>query len=622
MPDWTVMAVALAAELKLVQAKPAIPTWSRLEPMSLTTGDLTPGVQALVADPLWMLGRQWQFDELRGEDGGSPIQATVMGESAPFTRFHASGTAESRTEASAAADSVALPAPDQAGSVPLEAQVEAEVPHVLPVRLRAQVGSQLVRMLRGAGLTALADAAPGAFGFPEAPGGAREAGAQGASAARLRLVAGRVPDGAAAAEACAALVGADGVLGALPDPLAGVTGGRTAKAVKVVDAWLAWSRDLLASPTGRSWDPHRLEYSFEVQAELSDGPVVLDVAEYTGGTLDWFHGDLAGAPRLGPAGAAHADPRPLADTTMPTPVRFAGMPSDRLFAFEDAAVYLGGVEAGRTDLARLAVAEFALAYGVDWFQLPIVLPYGSATRFDHVRVVDTFGVVVEVRASKESTSPGWTAFQSTPVTDAGRLADVFVLAPTVATVLEGPPLEEVALFRDEMANLVWGVERIVPDGLTGEPVDRARAAARVSLRQPAPDPDLMADAQLVYRLMTPVPENWIPFVAFREDPAATRAHHVLERRPMLRFGEDGTAELVNPLGTILLTADDADPATDRLRIAEEEVPRDGVVVTRTFQAARTVGGGSVLWIGRRVRTGQGEGASGLRFDTALPPGGM
>ena len=121
--------------------------------------------------------------------------------------------------------------------------------------------------------------------------------------------------------------------------------------------------------------------------------------------------------------------------------------------------------------------------------------------------------------------------------------------------------------------------------------------------------------------MTPVPENWIPFVAFRERPADVRAHHVLERRPMLRFPENGPTELVNPLGTILLTSDEADPATDRLRIAEEEVPRDGVVVTRTFQAARTVGGGSVLWIGRRVRTGQGEGASGLRFDTALPPGG-
>ncbi|MCU1689496.1 MAG: hypothetical protein JWN20_1424, partial [Jatrophihabitantaceae bacterium] len=33
---------------------------------------------------------------------------------------------------------------------------------------------------------------------------------------------------------------------------------------------------------------------------------------------------------------------------------------------------------------------------------------------------------------------------------------------------------------------------------------------------------------------------------------------------------------------------------------------------------RTEGGGTALWIGRRVKTGTGEGSSGLRFDTALP----
>ena len=27
------------------------------------------------ADPLWMLGRQWQFGEFEGEDNGSPIGA-------------------------------------------------------------------------------------------------------------------------------------------------------------------------------------------------------------------------------------------------------------------------------------------------------------------------------------------------------------------------------------------------------------------------------------------------------------------------------------------------------------------------------------------------------------------
>ena len=43
----------------------------------------------------------------------------------------------------------------------------------------------------------------------------------------------------------------------------------------------------------------------------------------------------------------------------------------------------------------------------------------------------------------------------------------------------------------------------------------------------------------------------------------------------------------NQVPAELLTASGADPATDRLQIAEEEVPREGVTVSRCFQLART-----------------------------------
>lgn len=600
--DWTAKAAVAAADLARWAVLPVIPTWSRLEPLPLTTGDLLPGAQALVADPLWLIGRQWQFDELRGEDAGTPIRATVRGERAPFGRFLA-GLADGDEPAARAID---LPP----GGLPLEARVEAELPAVLPLRLRTQTGLHLQRLLRAGGHATVADAMVAAFAVrPDVDEG------DDAGAARARLAAGRVPDGAAVLAALAPLDDGVGGLTGLPEPLAVAAGDEAAVRAVLAD-WRTWVRNLLVEPTD-AWNPGRLEHAFAVQARFSDGPVVMRADEYTGGSLDWFHGDLAAGPDLG--GAPPGDTA-FADTTLPTPVRFPGMPSDRLFAFEDAAVYLGGIQGGRTDLARLAVVEFALAYSVDWFLVPLVVPYGHAVRLDGLHVVDTFGVEVEVGPAREVTSPGWTVFQSTPATDGSRLADVFVLAPTAPGVVEGDPLEEVALFRDEMANLVWGVERIVPGRRSGEPVHRARSAARVSLRQTIPDD--LGDAQIIYRLMTPVPENWLPFVAFRERPADLRAHHVLERRPMLRYLDDGTAELVNPQGTVLLGSPDADPATDRLRIAEEEVPRDGVVVTRSFQLARTEDGDTVMWVGRRVRTGRGEGASGLRFDTALPPGSV
>jgi len=52
-----------------------------------------------------------------------------------------------------------------------------------------------------------------------------------------------------------------------------------------------------------------------------------------------------------------------------------------------------------------------------------------------------------------------------------------------------------------------------------------------------------------------------------------------------------------------------------LRIFAEEIPREGIRVTRHYQFARWHDGTSHLWIGRRKGVGSGEGSSGLRFDT-------
>ena len=52
-----------------------------------TSGDLAPGLAARIADPLWLLGRQWQFGELLGDDAGSPVGIELAAESAQISRF-------------------------------------------------------------------------------------------------------------------------------------------------------------------------------------------------------------------------------------------------------------------------------------------------------------------------------------------------------------------------------------------------------------------------------------------------------------------------------------------------------------------------------------------------------
>lgn len=53
-----------------------------------------------------------------------------------------------------------------------------------------------------------------------------------------------------------------------------------------------------------------------------------------------------------------------------------------------------------------------------------------------------------------------------------------------------------------------------------------------------------------------------------------------------------------------------------LLLYEEEVPREGARVTRTYQYARWIDGSTHLWVGRRKEPGRGEGSSGLQFDVA------
>ncbi len=65
---------------------------------------------------------------------------------------------------------------------------------------------------------------------------------------------------------------------------------------------------------------------------------------------------------------------------MPTIARYPGMPADRYWEFEDGRVNFGMLGAAKNDLARLAVLEYALVFGNDWFTLPVTLPVNALYR--------------------------------------------------------------------------------------------------------------------------------------------------------------------------------------------------------------------------------------------------
>ena len=249
-PIWSLPNAEL--DLKLTTLPSAV-TWSRLEPLALTS-DLTAGLQTLLGDPLWLIGRQWQFGELHGEDAGTPISAVVEIEQAPLSRLR-------RGSSGAPIDLV-----DE--SVPLEARIEAESVPVPAERVRGEAGLQLLCRLAGAELETLRARVIQRWGFDEA-------------AAPVLAV--RVPDAEQAAADLRPLADPDG------GPLTGLPGGfgnAPAAARTVFADWLRWYDGYFARGDGSAWNPRRQEYAFAVQAELPSGPVQLTAEEYTTGRLD------------------------------------------------------------------------------------------------------------------------------------------------------------------------------------------------------------------------------------------------------------------------------------------------------------------------------------------------
>ena len=134
-----------------------------------------------------------------------------------------------------------------------------------------------------------------------------------------------------------------------------------------------------------------------------------------------------------------------------------------------------------TDLAKLLFIEFGLVYSNDWFIVPLTLPGGSRRRGARARGHDRLRRAHLDRGGRHgaTTTGSAGACSRVDVRGHGAPADpALLLLPTVPKVQEGEPLEEVVLIRDEMANMVWAIERTMPLRRTARQARRARPAAR------------------------------------------------------------------------------------------------------------------------------------------------
>ncbi len=565
----------------------------RLE-LSTTNPDLEDGLQARMHDPLWLLARQWQFGEFNGADAGSPAAAQVVVDTTLLSRYQPGP------------QSAANPArPYTPEALALETLVEAEsiAGGTSPNwKLTAEAGGHLLRLLQsnGAGQTrALWLASAYALASPTAE---QERTLDAASLQFMQVMSRRTIDGLRLAAHLRPLRARDALAEFFQEsPFEQITAADRPKVLTALTAWLAWSDTLFQQgTTPAAWMPERMEYAFAVSGKTTAGEIVLAAPEYLEGRLDWF--SFVASPEQTLGATEHTSS--ISTAFLPTPVTFRGMPSARFWEFEDGAVNFAKVEAAPQDLARLLLVKFALEYSNDWFVLPLELDVGTLCRIRALVVTNTFGerLVIPHTTQVDGADTAWRMFALS-----GDTQQIYFLPPVLGPSLESTPVEEVLFLRDEMANVGWGVEKIV-ESAAGRPLDRYEAyqESRRKQEEATPPPNAEGDqtAPLLYQLGTTVPDYWIPLLPVADGPTLK-----LKRGAIPDFTAGEAHRLIEPLGRVL------EPGR-KLLIHDEEVPREGARVTRTYQYARWIDGSTHLWIGRRKEPGRGEGSSGLQFDVA------
>lgn len=556
----------------------------RLEAAALDP-ELSEGLSARIADPLWSLTRQWQTGEFRGEDAATPLIVDLAIDVYRISQLRVGPTHHTL----------------DANSPPLEALVEQERPAPkLTYRDRLEAGLALLRALDAAGAeaqaTALREDKALRLRLPKSADDGDPVGLM-----RLKLLARTSFD---AARLIKRILDEKGEI-AKVDPFTDAD----EEVLTIVEDWYTSEAALVQelAPGQRSaWRDHRQEYRFGLAADIgADQPLRLHAPEYPGGRLDWFHFDVL-RDKLDPAPKDRIEKRMLA-----TPLVFSGQPAQRFWEFEEGDAYFGGMAGGEGDLARSVLAAYAAVAGDDWFVIPALVPANSLARVARLRVFDNFGPLDEKGGFTEDSWRDlksvarhdlengrrvwrWQELDGAAEMDPDHVPMVFV-PPVLASTRHGPLLEDVRFRRDEGANLAWAIEARY-QGVYRRSVERNRP--------PDPDPPLTEnEGDWTYQLGTPVPGHWLPLVPVRI--TSQNPQVVLRRGRMASSGQQDETEARG----VLLTPGRA------FVLEESEVPDGGIRVTRRYQAARTASGGTALWVGRRKQPASGPlPQSALEYD--------
>ena len=633
--------------------------WNRLESRPRKS-EFDRVLKVEINDPLWMLTRQWQFGEFKGEDTGSAIFAKVQIETTKITRF------QNR-------DNLAIAYND---SAPLETRVEREL-FKFDYKLRMESGIQWLKYLDHNGnlynesvplipyeKNTLKNIFVTTFPF-EVPQIDMENDSNALIIEKSKLlsstnaiqflhaISGRTPDGV---KIYKAFKNEGSPLATLPEEIdSQVNISHKDFILKAAAQFIEWFEKLYNTPendSDTSWNESQLEYQFAcaLPNKNDDENTVLAANEYYHGKLDWhsFNIELDVKEETGLKKKIEGDDDFITTqvlTIIPSEARFPGMPNARWWEFEDGYMDLGNITAESTDIAKIILTEFALVYSNDWFIIPYVVPAGSFSEIKGIVVTDVFGQKTMVKPAGQGDANDWMSWtmfnlsKNRQTNENAKRDNRLLVPPSVPKIIEGEPVESVNFIRDEMANMVWGIETKIHDFLGNggdghtfakgfltylKNLEKEKSVENESIAEPEENQISM----LKYKLSNTVPENWIPFIPIHigkqnraiqlQRAAMPRLFNgafkpVRARTDIMRYGmrKNERSEVMPFIN------EEYDIQVSPYYVNEEEVPRSGVIVTSSFQRARWYNGKTFTWLGRQKTVGRGEAASGLNYDILI-----
>ncbi|MGN6569750.1 MAG: hypothetical protein ACTHJ0_17445, partial [Flavipsychrobacter sp.] len=520
-------------------AAPEIVSYVRLEPIA-RINDVTPTISADVHDALWFLTQQWRVGEFRGIDGGTLVKAKIETQSSYINRFQSSNAAN--------AEAIET-------NVPLEAKIE-RLPIVFDLGMQLEIGYQWYKALKSNAQDTLYHYYQSVFVIQETFTSSYPEYLSNQSSMQARLLtSGRIIDGGAFVTYLnTPSNSASTVTGVSTDSAYNATS--LANAQTQFQTWFSKTYYQPGSTTQNSWSEQKLEYTFRASVPLAAtngaNQTVLIGDKYTGNNLDWYSVDVDpnAADKLTeyPANSvsnATIDGHDVIDTPVvmsyiPHTIEWKGMPTGRWWQFEDANIDLAKMLTQKQDITKLILMEFGLIYSNDWLLIPHVVDNGTITQVNGLVVTDVFDQQILIKRAGSNPADNWQKWDM--YENNIKRSDVglgkLLMMPNVLNRMESEPIEKVLFLRDDMAEMIWGVEDVVPNdlfgGISGKDV-YTNLLSYLNANNTTPAlPGVPTSATLRYKLNNSIPENWIPFISVPNAGNPNRPTMV-QRAAMIRY---------------------------------------------------------------------------------------